>query len=229
MTDSTITIIAENAINYNSMEEAYRLIEREAEIKDATGVDIFSKFQLYDKVVNPEHAEYCNERQLDFKQAEELFQFGADLGQTVFFTPMEVKYVEWCERLGVEYYKIRYHDRMNWKLHLKITETMKKTFISVDTSYHNYIMNHSTFIPLLCVPLYPATIWDYALLIEPDFYEKFQGISDHTPTMELFQKGLENPIRYWEKHVRIGDGYLEDDWSITLDSLEKALMEVSHD
>jgi sialic acid synthase SpsE len=219
-----IVIIAENAINFNNITEAKSLIQEEADIGDRTNTEIFSKFQLFDKVVNPEHADYCNARRLDFKQAEELFQFGADIGQKVFYTCTAPKFVGWCERIGVEYYKVRYYDRFNMNIINKIIETEKPFFISQSTEHpKNYLdplfYDRQNQINLFCVPSYPAKRKEYRKNIA-----YYQGISDHTGSVKMLKNSIQMP--YWELHVRIGSGYLEDGWSVPLQELEEALTEV---
>jgi sialic acid synthase SpsE len=222
-------ILAENAINYNSLDEAKRLIEREAEIKDSTGVEILSKFQMFgkDQIVNPKHFKYCMDRKLTKLDAMLLFDFGYDIGQEVFFTPMAPKYVDWCEAIGVEYYKVRYYDRFNMNIINKIIETKKPFFISQSTEHpKNYLdplfYERQNQINLFCVAEYPAKRKEYHKNVA-----YYQGISDHTGSVKMLKN--RNFINYWELHVRIGSGYLEDAWSVDLTDLEEALMEVSHD
>ena len=100
-------IIAECAINWDTLEEAKLMISK---CKD---LGLFAaKFQLYNEeslegIEDPKVKEYCLKRMLSFGQAHELFNYGKSIGQEVFFTPSFEKAVDWCEEIGVNYYKIR--------------------------------------------------------------------------------------------------------------------------
>ena len=121
-------IIAECAINYNSMEEAKLMIKRSKEVGCWA-----SKFQLFNEsnITNPEIRDYCMERMLDLDKAKMLFEYGKEIGQEVFFTPM-YDCIDFLEELGVNYYKIRCKDNKNFPLVKKCLNTKKKVFISVD-------------------------------------------------------------------------------------------------
>lgn len=214
-----IVIICENAINFDSMEEAKALIQEEADIGDRTNTKTLSKFQLFGKkqIVNPEHFEYCIDRSLTYNLAEELFQFGADIGQKVFFTPMAPKYVDWCERMGVEYYKVRYYDRANNDILSAILRTDKPCFISTDNRLIHHVPH---WIPLWCSPKYPSTLEDYE---NANLYN-FKGYSDHLGNVELLKKAIQEGNEYHEMHVCMTrKDCLEADWAITLNELEEVL------
>lgn len=215
----SITILCENAINFDSIEEAFDLIEREADIQDATGYRILAKFQLFDKVLNPEHAEYCNKRRLTYDQALDLFFYGESIGIDLFFTPMDSKYVSWCEEIGVKYYKIRYYDRKNIDIISECIDTKKPIFISTD---YDYVYLNERITNLFCSPKYPSKMEDY-IPIDDFRFKKFSGFSDHLGTIGLLQKAIEMGNQYHELHVRIGSGYLEDAWSVDLKDVEEVL------
>ena len=213
---SKVKIICENAINYDSMEDAKLMIKRAKEITERTGVKTFSKFQMFneDNIINPEHKEYCLERLLSPESVEELFKYGKSIGQEVFFTPMYSKAVKILEDIGVNYYKIRYYDKSNEKLIKAIRETEKTFFITTDNINRFKNDNCNVF---ECIAKYPAHPMDYNLGL------KYDGISDHTKDLEMFNnhKGWFN---YWEKHVML-EGFegLENEWSITFKELEAVL------
>lgn len=187
-------------------------------IKKAFDVGCFAaKFQLFNREVAPNLPEHLY---LTKEQARELFEYMKIFPEPlksfpVFFTPMFEEAVDWCEDIGVNYYKIRYKDSPNIKLINKIKKTGKPCFIS---SYIPYRMDN--FISLCCIPEYPANVLRYLYhLIK---CRKFEGISDHTIDLEMFRK-LQGYYDYWEKHVKLDNDCLESDWSVTFEQLAEVL------
>jgi len=215
-----MNIIAECAVNWVDLKEAKRMID------ECKRLGLFAaKFQLYNidtiKDLKGEVFNYCFDRMLEKEDAKELFDHGKSINQEVFFTPMFEDAVEWCEEIGVNYYKIRFNDNTNWSLQRAIVKTMKSTFISLGKVSYDYIMKESTFIPFLCIPKYPSLYSDYSGI---DF-KRFKGVSDHTSGTLLLEtlQDEKYPCHYFEKHVRLRDGTLEDAWSITFNDLEAVL------
>jgi hypothetical protein len=74
-------------------------------------------------------------------------------------------------------------------------------------------------ISLECVPEYPASVDQYEL-VDP----KFQGISDHTPNLDLYLRALEKPnLKWFEMHVCLDDNCYERAWSKTFDEIEEVI------
>jgi len=178
-----------------------------------------AKFQLFTKKEAPSLPKHLY---LSHGQAEMLFDAGKhEVGIEVFFTPMFDEAVEWCEQIGVNYYKIRYADNENISICNSCWKTDKPTFISVGEKYRDdWGWKEYNLIPLFCVPKYPAHIIDY---IDMKDWDYFQGISDHTPDLQLYHLiGLPN-IEYFEKHVKLDDNCIESAWSVTFEQLKEAL------
>lgn len=216
-----VILILENAINYNSIEEAKEMILKGRMLTKDTGVKTLSKFQLFNEgdIVNPEHKEFCLKRMLDFPKAEALFKYGQSIGQEVFFSCMFPLAVEWCRYIGVNYYKIRYYDRYDKDLCAMVLASEKTLFISVDELY-KWGDNVK---PLFCVPKYPAKkedYWNYNI-------RYYRGISDHTPDLELLENALAEDlgvIEYFERHVCLTkEGCLEAEWASTFEELEEVI------
>ena len=155
---------------------------------------------------------------LDYNKAKELFDYGVSIGQDVFYTPMYPEAVDICEKIGVNYYKIRFKDNNNSKLILKIWEINKPYFISCN----NYLlMDHSRSNRLYCIPEYPADFLDYYDI--HDLY--YNGVSDHCSNTDLLEYCLsECPEKeYFEKHICLTKDCLESEWSVTFEQLEVIL------
>lgn len=221
-------LILENAINWDTLEQAKEMIRKGKELTENTGVKTMSKFQLFGpaQVVNKEHLEYCSKRMLTFEQAKELFEYGNSIGQEVFFTCMAPEYVGWCEEIGVRYYKVRFYDRKNEQILQKIEDTKKEFFISMENTdhlVHEYINKYTNIKVLYCVPKYPAKKEDY-----PWWALSWNGISDHTPDLELYIENMNKKrntiFQYWERHVCLTkDTCLEREWASTFEELEEVL------
>lgn len=219
-------LILENAINWNTLEEAKLMILKGKELTDTTGVKTMSKFQLFteNEVVNKEHLEYCKARMLTFEQAKELFEYGKEIGQEVFFTPM-YDCIDFLEELGVNYYKIRHYDRYNNPLIKKIWNTNKDYFISLSKEERFYPCSMGTSYPLFCIPEYPAWWLDY-MDIKFTELDCFRGISDHSYGTMLLRtcnsKFTDN--FYFERHVCLTkEDCLEAEWASTFQELEEVL------
>jgi len=206
-------IIAECGVNWRSLEEAFLMIKKAKEVGCWA-----AKFQLF------KPSQIDKKLPLDLyltkEDAKLLFVYGKSIGQEVFFTPMFLEAVEWCEEIGVNYYKVRYKDRSNFNLINKIKDTLKPYFRSINNDYSVGIDE----IPLFCIPKYPAKLIDY--LFEGS--NEYRGISDHTSDLELLKlfyekyEGWDND-RYFEKHVKLDDDCIESDWSVTFEALAEVL------
>ena len=198
--------------NWNNLDEAKAMIDKCAE----HGFK-FAKFQLFKDEGQglPEHL-YLTEG-----QAQMLFDYGKALNVEVFFTCMFAEAVDWCERIGVGRYKIRYMDRNNQGILKKVLDTKKPYFISMnleDNPLFGYGYEQRKV--LFCQPYYPCGIGDYVF----NSSIIFDGISDHTKDLELLKLALDthntNPFKYWEKHMKLDSvNRLEDMWSVTFEEL----------
>lgn len=232
-----IKIVAECGVNFRSIEEAKQMIDECHEL------GLFAtKFQIYESNQIKDHPQrkFLESIRLSYWDVMELFDHGKSIGQEVFFTPMFEEAVEWCEKVGVNYYKIRFNDRNEYELIDKIVDTRKRYFLSTNQDHWihptNYIktriscdIDPSNQINLYCIPEYPARIEDYQ---KPRLHV-YDGISDHTSNMDLFKwyrdeyskylpYNLFHPY-YFEKHVCLTKDCLESEWSCTFDELKEVL------
>ncbi len=217
--------------NWNNLDEAKAMIDKCAE----HGFK-FAKFQLFQDEGQglPEHL-YLTEG-----QAQMLFDYGKALNVEVFFTCMFEDAVDWCERIDVGRYKIRYMDRNNKELCKKIIETNKPYFISRLgfndlTEFVRKQGDLSIFIKkdsekakiLWCEPFYPSPKLYYPNPNCYGFIENFSGYSDHTRNLEMlkeYKKIYNTNEFYWEKHMKLDSiNRLENDWSVTFEELADAI------
>ena len=204
-------IIAECGINWRNLKEAKLMIKKSKEVGCWA-----TKFQLFTKKEAPNLLFRLYLRKWEVA---ELFNYGKEIGQEVFFTPMYLKAIDWCEDIGVNYYKIRFKDwfENNDKLIAKIMETKKPTFISLNKT----VLPRPLHKFLFCVPEYPAYELDY-FDSRKNIIPFFNGISDHTKSTDIIRYfGPE--VEYIEKHVKLNDDCPESDWSVTFEELAEVL------
>lgn len=206
-------IICEAGCNFKDLGEAKLFIDKSKEL------GLFAtKFQLYNEELIKEHKEYrfLSSIQLSWGSACELFEYGKEIGQEVFFSCMFEEAIDWCNSLNIKYCKIRHKDQYNYSLLWKAFLSNMICFISTDY----FIPFRTNFIPFFCIPKYPASIKDYQLP-KNVFY---QGISDHTSNLQLLKNIIqEKRLNYFEKHMKLNDDCLESEWSVTFEELAEVL------
>lgn len=209
-------IIVEAGCNWHTIEEAKLFIDKSKEL------GLFAtKFQIYndDVIKDSEHYDFLKSIQLDYEKAKELFDYGKSIGQEVFFTPMFLEAVDWCEEIGVKYYKVRFKDNNNRLLLSKTMKTpYKKTvFISANDGVYKY---HKDRVRVLyCIPKYPAKRKDYY----KEYLYAYHGVSDHTKGTKLLKEAKKFGFEYFEKHMKLNDDCLESKWSVTFEQLTEVL------
>ncbi len=218
-------IIAECCSNHGGdMELARKMILSAKE----SGADLV-KFQLYnaeDDKGKP-HYEWVKKAELSFDQAKMLFDYGAEVGIEVFFSVFGVKYVDWCEKIGVKRYKISYGEQWNEKLCEAIPRN-KRRYISTDKARFPIGGNYSY---LYCISRYPALSQDLHLS-DISFYQvkngigrgNFNGFSDHTIGLDAAKIALARGARIIEKHFILDREHSkspEKEWSMIPDELRE--------
>jgi len=220
-------IIAECGVNFNSLEQAFEMIEKSKEAGCA-----YTKFQLYDESVikdSPLQAE-LRKRMITRQVAELLVEEGEADGQPVFFTPMFLDAIDWVAEMGCPLIKIRYKDRYNIKLINSALEVGVPVLVSADRHYVAYWRNPQIKL-LYCVPKYPASLNDYAF-IQEDFTTGahpgapvFAGVSDHTKDNFIMAMTRVYGAEFCEVHVMIeGTHPTEEAWSKTFEGVGEFLL-----
>lgn len=208
-------IIGEVGCNFKDIKDAKLYIQKLREIS----VDLV-KFQLFSLEYAKQNdiPEYLS---LTFDQAKELFDYGKSIQQEVFFTPFHINRIDWCEKIGVNYYKIRFADRFNLDLIDSVINTNKDWFISIGL-WADVPVGVSNRDILYCVPHYPATIWKYL-----DNLSNAESISDHTPDLRLMKIAKIIGVNWFEKHVKLRQDCLESEWSVFIHELGEVINETS--
>ncbi|MDH3324150.1 MAG: N-acetylneuraminate synthase family protein [Candidatus Peregrinibacteria bacterium] len=214
-------IVAEAGCNWSTMEEAKQFID------ESKRLGLWAtKFQIYNDELIKDHPdrEFLKSIMIDKEIAMILFEHGREIGQEVFFTPMFEEAVNWCEQIGVNYYKIRYMDRNNKDLINFIKKTGKTYFISMNCEDNpKFGFGFEQRKVLFCQPYYPSPIseyiWNSSII--------YDGMSDHTKGTLLLKLALDTEnlhcFKYWEKHVCLTKDCLESKWSVTFKELEVVL------
>lgn len=159
------------------------------------------KFQLFDTDAlyqeGTKNYELAKESELSFVQAEELFLFGHKVGIEVFFSVFDSLRVGWCEKIGVKRYKIAKRSNQDVPIINACVDTNKPTIISysqMPPNYRNYGVQ-----ALYCVGKYPTARQDLHFN-QVNFYEEFQGYSDHSIGIEACKVAISRGATLIEKH-----------------------------
>ena len=199
-------IVAECSQNFHNFREAKHLLE----LARDNGADLV-KFQLFDGVKL-----YGKKApaELDFKQAQCLFNWGEHLGIEVFFSVFDVERVKWCEEIGVKRYKVA--SRM---ARVDVIRVVKETGKLTLYSYGGLHVFSEFLEPkkvLYCVSEYPAQVSFRGI----DFRDRFQGFSDHTIGLDAAKIALARGAEIIEKHFCFRHDYGADaEWSMTPEEL----------
>lgn len=195
------------------------------------------KFQLYsgNEIKGNSNEEFLRSIMISSKERRILCEYGKKINQRVFFSVMYPLAISCAKYNDNDFIKIRHKDQNNLDLLELIAEYNYETtcFISTDAPT---LFSKLSFIPLYCIPKYPATFEDYEWIMERFEESPYQGISDHCSSTEVlkfflkldkkgFYEEFSKEVIYFEKHVCLTKDCLEADWSVTFEELEKALEE----
>jgi len=208
-------VIAECGVNWRNFDEAMLMIKKAKEAGCwAAKFQLFKPSNLADA-----HKELPEHLYLTKGQAEFLFDYGKDAGINVFFTPMFEEAIDWCEAIGVNFYKVRHADNKNNKLIRKMLFTPYKKLIFLSSNDGTYQYHLDRVRVLLCIPEYPA---DYNEYIKKASFG-YSGFSDHTKGLKLLKYAKDLNYEYFEKHVKLDDDCIEAKWSVTFEQLAEVL------
>ena len=156
------------------------------------------KSQLYDAEDDKGKPQYpfSKQSELSFNQAKELYDYGQAVGIEVFYSVFGLKYVDWCERIGVKRYKIacKYRDR---EVLDAIRTTRKPCFISVNSETVTSAPQQWDW--LWCIPDYPAVARNFKVIP----FNRYKGFSDHTIGIDTAKIALARGARVIEKHFTL--------------------------
>lgn len=210
-------IIAELGCNGKNIDEYREMIKA---CRD-NSID-FVKLQLFNKEVAL-RANIPERLSFSYEDALELFEYGQSIHQEVFFTCCDLERIEWCEEIGVHYYKIRCADNNKSQLREKIRKTLKPYFISFEMEDSTKLFRNDNAKFLCCVPKYPAPMRSYNLA--QILLSKFNGISDHTSDLRLLKQSnkIFSDYFYFEKHMKLREDCIETQWSVFINDVGRIL------
>lgn len=213
-----MTLIAEIGQNHCGEKSiALRLIKLAKE----NGADLV-KFQLYShEKLYKDHPEVPNV-ELQFWQAQDLFDYGELIGIEVFFSVFDVERVKWCEKIGVKRYKIASGMRDETVLRALLSTDKPLIVSSKDRSSPNLMGKwYSNTKWLYCPPGYPSVVNNQYPV--PDFDEcPMDGFSDHSIGLDVVKIALARGSQMTEKHFAIDhETGIDAPWSMTPDELRE--------
>lgn len=204
-------ILPDLASNWSTCKDIYKMIDECKRL----GLK-FAKLQLFKK---DQVREKYWDKILTKRMAEKAFIYGKSVGIEVYFTPCYPEAVDICKGMGVNYYKIRFKDRNNPEIFEKMQDIYKPIFVSCDNPIHTLYYGMKNVIFLYCVHKYPADQCDYNLSMGVCMCN---GISDHTSDIKFYDF-CRNSFEYWEMHVALEKGTIEEKWSKTFKEIEEVL------
>lgn len=161
------------------------------------------KVQLYDSMTfGDESRRYVQLSKDEFK---DMKQYADSIGLDFFASVFNKDRVDWCEDVGVEYYKIASPTVKDTELSELMISTGKPTLISLgmwdwQEKGIPWEGDHLTY--FYCVSKYPTMMKDIEM---PIFGEDkvFQGYSDHTIDIDACAYAVARGASYLEKHYTL--------------------------
>ena len=226
-----VYIVAEIGVNFTSLTEAKTMISKAYH----AGADAV-KFQLFlpDQVEG--HAQYdelanISKMLIDDKGIHKLKEYADNLSINLFATPMFPDAVEILEELQVNRYKIRYADRYNDELLVKVIATGKPFFISCDeqyTSNHQITTVYNQVRLMYVIPKYPPDTDDFRQVPQLFSEKHFSGYSNHFPSIAPALISVSRGCQIVEMHVKLtGTKPIDGAVSITFEQLRELVKLVS--
>ncbi len=170
--------------NLPDAETAKRFIDAIAEI-DSQQHMIRFKTQLFTDI--PPN------KPLDHGVFEEAYWYASDKGYDLTSSVFDIESLEFLLGYDVPFIKIACRPGIYWMIDEVPGGT--ETYVSVDGPDQAQWAD----VKLLCVPEYPATMDAY---LTPLMHGHYDGISDHTVGLDLYQKTRPN---IWEHHIKLPD------------------------
>ena len=217
----SIKIIAEFGVNWKNIHEFEDMVV----LARALGIK-HVKMQMWKKEQIPERLKELRKMYIGPGRAKYCFKFAKKHGIELFYSVFYPEAIDICEKIGVNFYKVRYQDRNDYSLYKRLKKTNKTIFVSCsdpkDTAYYNLTVYQKRVVFLYCVPKYPANPRDY--LDVP--LSNFDGVSDHTSNLKIFnafQDAYYNEDKWFEIHVKMGNDCFESAWSKSFKQLKEVL------
>jgi sialic acid synthase SpsE len=209
-----VKIISEIGINHNG---DFRKIEELIRQSAVGGAD-YAKFQLYDSVrVFGDESRKKNE--FTFEQVK-LIKDMCDAHNIEFFASVfDKEKIEWCERLGVNLYKVASRTIIKEpKLCEEIIDIGKPVYMSLGMWEHEWLpFNNKNVKYFNCISKYPTSFLDFKKF---SYNDKIVGLSDHSygPAYALYN--IAHGAQVVEKHFTLNKGMDGNDHIGSMDLTE---------
>lgn len=218
-------MVAECGVNYHDLDDALEFVRT----AKAIGCDA-AKFQLYDEGVIKDSSlrSELSQKMLTQERAHEIFSFGKNIQMPVFFSCMFAESIDWAVELGVPYIKIR---ELDWRRR-KESEQGRVVEKALGAQTPLIISAQPNDLPpgdtrkeryanvkwLLCCPMYPAPLsW-----FNEDYYEGFDGISNHYPGFGPTLLGVAKGMTMVEAHFTLSHTRGDIDDNVSFDPSQMA-------
>ena len=218
-----VRVVAEIGTANHSIEYALECV------RQAAGTGVYAvKMQLlnadtlvardaprYDRLKGPKNQWEQFKDALPYSDWEPVFVDARARGLEVFASCWDEAAVEWCESMGVKWYKVGSADITNLRLLNQIAATGKQVLLSTgaatmreidDASVWLYHWGAAAVIPMACTLSYPCEPQDARLERISWLNDVVVGYSDHTPGIRAAGLAVAAGATYLEKHFTVTPG-----------------------
>jgi len=219
-------IIGEIGLNHmNDFETGKKLIDLCIE----TGCSL-AKLQLWkadDLFKGKDTYEQNKKFELSNSLATKFFDYGKENGMDIFFSVFYPEAVDFCEELGVKYYKLSNAFSINKEMVKKCLNTKKPVIISFSDYYPiDYrLVSNKQVIPLYVVPVYPPKYSDFNIGRLKKIIDAGGGYSNHYTDLFFPMLSVYLGASWIEAHIKldneISKGSPDDVCSLTADQLRE--------
>jgi len=189
------------------------------------------KLQLWkaeDLYKNTDIYEITKKLELSFDMAKQLFDYAKKQGIDLFFSVFYPEAVDFCEEIGVKYYKVASRSTSDYRLLKKIAQTNKHVFVSYskqhacDKEKIEQIFSNNKLTTLYCISLYPPSFDDFSYF---ELIKATGGYSNHYKDLYASQFSMFINVQWIELHVMLEQH--QDSPDAVCSITEKQLKELS--
>ena len=144
--------------------------------------------------------ETAEKLELKYDLATKLYNYAIDNKLELFFSVFNTEAIDFCEELGVKYYKIAFRTNEDYRILEKVSATNKPTFISFKDNFipkETRLLFGDNLIPFYTIPKYPPHEQDFLL----DNLRDMKGYSNHFKNLYIPKKAIDYGIEWLEIHV----------------------------
>ena len=165
--------------------------------------DLYKKTSIYN---------IAKKLEISFDMGKQLFMHGKEKNIDVFFSVFYLNAIDFCEEIGVKYYKVAARSINEYDLLKKIASTKKPVFISLSKEHNHDIQkirkifenNATTY--LYTISKYPPRLNDFSFNNFKEIIQNGGGYSNHFTNLYTSQIAMFLGASWIELHVMLEKG-----------------------